>query len=137
MSDPKCSRCGGFTSAFYAEDGAPALCGMCQEILRHTVKDRVGVRQQTLDTAKAAVADRGVNYGSPEDNFTRIAALWSTHLTNRREDPVSTITPADVAIMLAMVKIARLQNDPTHQDSWVDIAGYAACGAEVAAKKDA
>jgi hypothetical protein len=36
--------------------------------------------------------------------------------------------------MLALLKIARLKNSPNHRDSWVDIAGYAACGAECALK---
>ena len=34
----------------------------------------------------------------------------------------------DVASMMIDVKQARLENDPTHRDSWVDIAGYAAGG---------
>jgi hypothetical protein len=35
---------------------------------------------------------------------------------------------------MALVKIARLANSPDHMDSWIDIAGYAACGGEIAAK---
>ena len=38
-------------------------------------------------------------------------------------------------MMMALMKIARLQNMPSHLDSWVDLAGYAACGGE--ATKDA
>jgi hypothetical protein len=41
---------------------------------------------------------------------------------------------ADVAAMLALLKIARLQQSPNHRDSWVDLAGYAACGAECGLK---
>jgi hypothetical protein len=33
-----------------------------------------------------------------------------------------------VALFLACVKIARLSNNKAHRDSWVDLAGYAACG---------
>ena len=32
-------------------------------------------------------------------------------------------------------KMARLRHDPAHTDSWVDVAGYAACGAEVATRE--
>lgn len=32
-------------------------------------------------------------------------------------------------------KIARLENDPHHHDSWVALAGYAACGAEIELSK--
>jgi hypothetical protein len=34
--------------------------------------------------------------------------------------------------MCADLKLARLENQPDHMDSWVDLAGYAACGAEIA-----
>jgi hypothetical protein len=34
--------------------------------------------------------------------------------------------------MLDLMKTARLQNMPSHADSWIDKAGYAACGAETA-----
>ena len=68
---------------------------------------------------------RQENYGSPESNFARIAAFWTLYLQRH-------ITPADVAIMMVLMKTARLQNNIKHEDSWVDIAGYAANGVEVA-----
>lgn len=93
-------------------------------------------KAELLEKAKDAVADRGLNYGRPEDNFARIAALWSTHLANRVDSDGTTsdaprLTAADVAQMMVLMKVARLENDPSHADSWVDIAGYAACGAEL------
>jgi hypothetical protein len=33
-------------------------------------------------------------------------------------------------MMMAGVKLARLSATPDHQDSWVDLAGYAATGSE-------
>ena len=37
------------------------------------------------------------------------------------------------AAMLALLKLARIKHsDGMHKDSWVDLAGYAACGAECA-----
>ena len=42
------------------------------------------------------------------------------------------ITATFVAIMCADIKFARLENQPNHEDSWIDVAGYAACGAEIA-----
>lgn len=68
---------------------------------------------------------RQENYGSPEQNFARIAAFWTLYLQRH-------ITSADVAIMMVLMKTARLQNNIKHEDSWVDIAGYAANGVEVA-----
>lgn len=86
-----------------------------------------------LDKAKEAVADRGLNYGKPEDNFARIARRWSLHMLNAYKIKVE-ISPGSVAIMMADMKMARLENEPNHTDSWVDMAGYAACGAEISVK---
>ena len=35
-----------------------------------------------------------------------------------------------IANMMILLKVARLKSSPSHKDSWVDVAGYAACGAE-------
>lgn len=84
-------------------------------------------RKECLDAAaKAVLTDRSKQYGSPEDCFSLIANLWSSYLGH----PVSS---CDVACMMALLKIARVKYNPRHADSWVDIAGYAACGAECAA----
>ena len=41
------------------------------------------------------------------------------------------VTPAQVALCLIDLKLARLTRDPSHLDSIVDVAGYAACLREV------
>jgi hypothetical protein len=83
-----------------------------------------------LDEAAETLEARGKPYGGAEDNFERIARLWSAHLVNRYNDYLGNLTldRKDVAIMMILLKTARLANDPEHRDSWVDIAGYAACG---------
>jgi hypothetical protein len=91
-------------------------------------------KAEVLDLAKNAVADRGLNYGSPEDNFNRIARRWRVHLVNRFGADVP-IDAESVAMMMADVKMARLENMPGHLDSWVDIAGYAACGGQAASSR--
>jgi hypothetical protein len=91
-------------------------------------------KARLLDTAKATVSGRGKNYGKPEDNFARIALHWDTFLCNRYGSTPA-LTPGDVAVMMCLMKIARLENDPTHADSWIDLAGYAACGAEIETAK--
>jgi hypothetical protein len=96
-------------------------------------------KRRLLETAIEAVADRGLNYGRPEDNFRRIARLWSTHLVNRYGEgfggdttvAVPALDEHDVAQMMILMKVARLENSPKHADSAVDIAGYAACIAEL------
>jgi len=81
------------------------------------------IRNVVLAKAKDAVKERGENYGSPSDNFTIAASLYEAHLGV----PVS---PFDVGALHILNKLSRLQNDPTHFDSWVDIAGYAAVTCE-------
>lgn len=89
-----------------------------------------------LELATAAVADRGLNYGRPEDNFQRIANRWNAHIRNVWGDlGQPALDPADVAIMMGDIKLARLENQPAHLDSWVDLAGYAACGANITCKE--
>ena len=82
-------------------------------------------RTAVLEAALAAVnGERNESYDEPEDNFGRTAQLWSAYLTVN-------ITPVDVAVLMVLIKVARLMHTPGHVDSWVDIAGYAACGADV------
>ncbi len=87
-------------------------------------------KRETLEAAIKAVADRGLNYGKPEDNFNRIAARWQVHILNRYNIKLP-LDAGDVAMMMADMKLARLENQPDHNDSWIDLAGYAACGADL------
>ena len=80
-----------------------------------------------LQTAQQAVQDRGKNYGDVTLNHKRIAAMWSVILE-------WDVEPEQVAMMMIALKIARLMETPDHQDSWVDIAGYAWTGAQCAEK---
>lgn len=83
-------------------------------------------RAQVLDTAKGYVTrDRQVDHGPPEDTFGLIAAFWSSYLSYE-------LGAADVAMMLALLKVARQRMNPAHEDNYVDLAGYAACAAELA-----
>ena len=80
--------------------------------------------QKCLELAEAAVKDRRASYGSPDANYHRLSSLWSAVL----ETDVSVL---ETVLCLIQMKISRLMNDPTHADSWVDIAGYAAIGYEI------
>lgn len=42
-----------------------------------------------------------------------------------------TINPEDVAVMMALLKIARIDTGHGKADNWVDGCGYLACGGEV------
>ena len=83
-------------------------------------------RKECLDTAAEAVLkNRQELYGKPEDGFAGIAAIWSVILGRK-------IASHEVALCLAALKIVRAANSPAHADNWVDMAGYAACGSEIA-----
>ena len=84
------------------------------------------VRITILKEAMEAIdGNRDQQYGRPEDNFGRIAALWEAYLSHVE------ITEVDVANMMILLKIARSQHDPRVRDNWVDIAGYAGCAGEI------
>ncbi len=74
-----------------------------------------------LEEEEAVFIDRNKDYGDPEDNFDDIARLWSAYMR-------SPFTRADVAVLMMLVKVARMKTSPELKDHWVDIAGYAACG---------
>lgn len=97
------------------------------------------IRQETLDLAKQYTSkDRNSAYGEPEDNFNNIAALWNAYAYAKYNENVRDtdwgFDATDVAIMNILLKVARLATNPSHKDSWIDIAGYAACGAGIALK---
>lgn len=83
-------------------------------------------RKQILENAIRTVCqDRRDKYGQIEDNFGLIADLWSSYLG-------ASVTAVDVAMMMGMLKMARIKTGKYTQDNFVDLAGYAACGAEAA-----
>ena len=87
-------------------------------------------RAEILDAAKKCVCgQREQDYGTPESNFQLIADLWNDYLGFVDHD--YDITPTDVAMMMALMKIARIKNGGGTGDSFVDLAGYAACGGEI------
>lgn len=73
-------------------------------------------------------ARRGA-YGTPEDNFARIARFWTAYFQNTGRDVE--VTAYDVSPMMRLMKEARLCETPDHLDSHVDLVGYTLTGAEV------
>ena len=86
-------------------------------------------RKECLTSAETCVTGQRQNdYGKAEDNFSRIALLWNAYTGYA-------FSPKDVAMMMALLKIARIQTGTATEDSFVDLAGYAACGCEIATDK--
>jgi len=87
------------------------------------------VREKVLTAAVQAVCGhRATDYGPPEDNFGAIAMLWGIYKGTH-------FTATDVAMMMALLKIARIKSGTATTDSFVDLAGYAACAAECAERE--
>lgn len=91
----------------------------------------IGTRRSFLERAAECVCGhREQDYGSPEDNFATIADLWTAYSEH-------VFDAVDVAMMMALLKIARVKSGHGSDDSFIDLAGYAACGGEIAAKRRA
>jgi hypothetical protein len=73
--------------------------------------------------------DRNRDYGEPIENFERIAAGWRVLLG-------ADVTPHQVALCMAWLKMARLCETPRHEDSYVDAAAYAALAAQLVVEQD-
>lgn len=71
--------------------------------------------------------DRNAVYGDAEQNFTETGALWAVVFGHE-------VTAEQVAICMALVKVARLIKTPNHADSWTDGVGYLALGGGIASK---
>lgn len=94
-------------------------------------------RADILEAAHSCVCgEREKDYGSPEDNFTTISLLWSTYLKSAHPGMnmnFESIKAKDVAMMMALLKVARIATGNS-ADSFVDLAGYAACAGEIATR---
>ena len=92
-------------------------------------------RADILETAKEIVtSDRNKQYGEPEDNFDTIASLWNAYLVGKHSDG-AVITAKDVSLMMVLFKVGRILTlTAVKEDSYIDAAGYIACGYECAQK---
>lgn len=62
--------------------------------------------------------------------------MWETYIRARCVTAGGgiDILPEDVAIMMALLKIARIASGNYKVDSYIDLAGYAACAGECAGR---
>jgi hypothetical protein len=147
-----CGDCG-FEVPF-AEDWCPACTeGKYADLAAQAARERLAdaaklarevinkpsVRAQTLDEAKRLVTgDRNAQYGPPTQDFSRTADLLTAlgyGLTDH-EGVIHALQPSDIATIMVALKLSRLMHSRGKRDSWVDLAGYAACGAECAEEAD-
>ena len=85
-------------------------------------------RKAILDKAAECVCgQREQEYGTPENNFARIALLWGAYTGYP-------FTAHDVAMLMALLKVGRIAKGSGGMDSYVDLCGYAACAGEIISK---
>jgi uncharacterized protein DUF6378/uncharacterized protein DUF4406 len=86
-------------------------------------------RASALNEARDLITgDRNNSYGPPTQDFQRSADALNAY--GYRGPDGRDLAAHDVAIMVMAVKLSRLMWTPSKRDSWVDLAGYAACGYE-------
>ena len=114
------------TSVLAEAAGVSAVVQTSYEEHNDIAPQPLATRGNLLDVAKTYITkDRQADHGDAEDNFSRIAQYWSVHLG-------TPVKAHDVAVMMALLKVARIKQNPHHIDNWVDGAGYFACGGEIA-----
>lgn len=88
-------------------------------------------RGYVLDKAKEIInGKRQDQYGNPEDSFGAIAQLWNAYLKNIKGD----LNNFDVAMLMALMKVARMLRASGHEDSAVDACGYLALAQDMLGK---
>jgi hypothetical protein len=102
-------------------------------------EDNQSPRASALNEARDLITgDRNAQYGPPTQDFARTADLLNALGYTRvdAEAKAHPILASDVAIIIAQVKVSRLMHSRGKRDSWVDLAGYAACGYECATEEE-
>src|SRR4030095_12986664 len=95
--------------------------------MTNTTPERVNILNEAADLI---TGQRQEDYGTPQENFTRVADLWNV-VIKRNLETNTPLSPRQVSDMMILLKVARTVNTPTH-DSYVDISGYAGISGELA-----
>ena len=118
---PKCGR----ADKWLSNGPTQCSCGWSEGDVLQSITPRESILQEATEHV---IKNRQATHGNPEQSFSDIAALWTWY---KGVD----FTPTDVAMMQALLKIARQKTTPTHRDNYVDLAGYASCAGEMAQLK--
>lgn len=127
MEIKPCFLCGGTRTL---REGGGSECDICHTLFfgggaGEMFTTKKGNRGSVLlEAHKTINGERQDVYGSPEDSFALIAKYWTTYLRSTIEaQKRSYFMPSDVAMMMALFKIAREANQHK-RDNLVDCAGY-------------
>ena len=92
---------------------------------RRESKTEIGRSSELLKKASELVnGDRQVDYGDKLINHVNIANLWSAYININ-------ISPHDVAVMMCLLKIARLKQGSRTEDTYLDASAYMAIAREI------
>lgn len=72
--------------------------------------------------------DRQKDYGDKTENHNNIAKLWSAYLDVE-------ISAHDVALMMALLKMARTKLGAVSKDTYIDMSAYSAIAGEIKFKE--
>lgn len=118
------------TTVYTPWGGQPVDYSFCDRVLGPKTQDTPDVKAAIADEAKKIVTGaRRSAYGTPEDNFERIARFWDAYFKSTGRD--IDVTAKDVSPLMRLMKEARLCETPDHRDSFVDLVGYTLTGAEI------
>ena len=73
--------------------------------------------EKFLENVASTIHERGSLWGHPYHNHKRISELWTAYLDHP-------ITPSQVAICMALLKVSRLSESPKSEDSLLDAIAY-------------
>ena len=104
------------------------ILSMIKPVTKGENKPEPWTRKRVLSEAEKCVCGyREHEYGVPEDNFDRIAKMWSAYMGVE-------FNPVDVSMFMVMLKAARIKSGGGTMDSFVDGCGYFSCGGEIFAR---
>ena len=105
--------------------------GTPKEVFEKEENDKQFNRSKILQSADTLVSkDRADEHGEAMHNFVAIGDLWNAYLGLN-----NFITPQDVPMMLALLKMARTKENPDNADNYRDLCGYGALAGEVSRHK--
>jgi hypothetical protein len=77
-----------------------------------------------FEASRLVAGDREKDYGDKVKNHTNIAKLWSAYLDTE-------VSAHDVAIMMALLKMARTKLGDVSKDTYIDMSAYSAIAGEI------
>lgn len=82
----------------------------------------------TAEAHTLVTGARAKTHGGKTLNHQNIADLWNAYLGNAL---MPKLKAHDVAVMMCLLKIARMKLGETNRDNYVDLAGYAGVAGEI------